>query len=77
MTDDSAKRYDTQVEVLFNGAANAMRQQVLPQLYEAFSGRDKRKLRLLEIGCGTGRFLDFLKKTWPRLVTLGLDMSEA
>ena len=30
MTDDSAKRYDTQVEVLFNGTANATRRQALP-----------------------------------------------
>ena len=40
-------------------------------------GRDQRKLRLLDIGCGTGRFLDFVKQTWPRLQTIGLDMSEA
>ena len=46
MTDDSAERYDTQVEVLLNGAANA-RRQALPQLHEAFAGRDQRKLRLL------------------------------
>jgi hypothetical protein len=77
MTDDSAKRYDTQFEVLFNGAANAMRRHVSPQLHEVFSGRDKRKLRPLEIGCGAGHFLNFLKQTWPRLVTLGLDVSEA
>ena len=76
MTDDSAKRYDTQVEVLFNGTANATRRQALPQLHEAFAGRDQRKLRLLDIGCGTGRFLDFLKQAWPRLPALGLDMSE-
>jgi ubiquinone/menaquinone biosynthesis C-methylase UbiE len=76
MTDDSAMRYDTQVEVLFNGTANATRRQVLPQLREAFAGRDQRKLRLLDIGCGTGRFLDFLKQAWPRLPALGLDMSE-
>ena len=76
MTDDSASRYDTQVEVLFNGTANATRRQVLPQLHEAFAGRDQRKLSLLDIGCGTGRFLDFLKQAWPRLPTLGLDMSE-
>jgi ubiquinone/menaquinone biosynthesis C-methylase UbiE len=76
MTDDSASRYDTQVEVLFNGTANATRRQALPQLHEVFAGRDQRKLRLLDIGCGTGRFLDFLKQTWPRLPALGVDMSE-
>ena len=76
MTDDSASRYDTQVEVLFNGTANATRRQALPQLHEVFAGRDQRKLSLLDIGCGTGRFLNSLKQAWPRLATLGLDMSE-
>ena len=37
MTDDSASRYDTQVEVLFNGTANATRRQALPQLHEVFA----------------------------------------
>jgi ubiquinone/menaquinone biosynthesis C-methylase UbiE len=77
MTEDSAKRYDTQVEVLFNGTANATRRQALPPLHELFAGRDQRRLRLLDIGCGTGRFLGFVKQAWPRLPTVGLDMSEA
>lgn len=77
MTEDSARRYDTQVEVLFNGSANAIRRQALPPLHEVFAGRDQRSLRLLDVGCGTGRFLDFAKQAWPRLPVLGLDMSEA
>ena len=77
MTDDSARRCDTQVEVLFNGTANATRRQALPQLHEVFAERDQRRLRLLDVGCGTGRFLDFVKQAWPRLPAVGLDMSEA
>jgi ubiquinone/menaquinone biosynthesis C-methylase UbiE len=77
MTEDSAQRYDTQVEVLFNGSANATRRQALPPLHEVFAGRDQRRLRLLDVGCGTGRFLDFFKQVWPRLPALGVDMSEA
>ena len=66
LTEDSADRYDTQVEVLFKGSANAMRRQALPPLAELFAGRDQRKLRFLDIACGTGRFLDFVKQAWPR-----------
>jgi ubiquinone/menaquinone biosynthesis C-methylase UbiE len=77
MTKDSAQRYDTQVEVLFNGTANATRRQALVPLHEVFAGRDQRRLRLLDVGCGTGRFLDCVKQVWPRLPVVGLDLSEA
>src|SRR5215510_304294 len=77
LTDESAKRYDIQVEVLFNGSANATRRQALVPLHEVFAGRDQRRLRLLDVGCGTGRFLDFVKQAWPRLPVLGIDLSEA
>ena len=76
MTEDSAQRYDTQVEVLFKGTANAMRRMALPELYEIFKGRDQRKLALTDVGCGTGRFLDFVKQAWPRLPVTGIDLSE-
>ena len=77
MTQESAQRYDTQVEVLLNGTANAIRRQALRPLHEVFAGRDQRRLRLLDVGCGTGRSLDFFKQAWPRLPALGIDMSEA
>jgi ubiquinone/menaquinone biosynthesis C-methylase UbiE len=77
MTQESAQRYDTQVEVLLNGAANATRRQALRPLHEVFAGRDQRRLKLLDVGCGTGRALDFFKQAWPRLPALGIDMSEA
>src|SRR5258707_1323335 len=57
--------------------ANAPRRQALWPLHEVFAGRDQRRLRLLDVGCGTGRALDFFKQAWPRLPALGLDMSEA
>lgn len=77
LTEDSADRYDTQVEVLFKGTANAMRRMALPELHEVFKGRDQRNLRLTDIGCGTGRFLDFVKQAWPRLPVTAIDLSEA
>jgi ubiquinone/menaquinone biosynthesis C-methylase UbiE len=77
LTERSAELYDTQVEILFNGSANAIRRQALPQLHEVFAGQDQRKLKVIEIGCGTGRFIDALKQVWPKLPVLGIDMSEA
>ena len=76
-TQESAQRYDTQVEVLFNGSANATRRQALVPLHEVFAGRDQRRLKLIDVGCGTGRFLDSLKQSWPRLPAIGVDLSEA
>jgi ubiquinone/menaquinone biosynthesis C-methylase UbiE len=77
LTEKSAELYDTQVEILFNGSANAIRRQALPQLQEIFAGRDQRTLKVIDIGCGTGRFIDALKQVWPKLPVLGIDLSEA
>jgi ubiquinone/menaquinone biosynthesis C-methylase UbiE len=77
LTEESARLYDTQVEVLFSGSANAMRRQCLVPLSQYMTGRDQRNLRLLDVACGTGRFLRFVKQAWPRMPAAGLDLSDA
>ena len=69
----SAERYDHQVEVLFGGGAAAMRRQALVPLKAALIGRPG--ARLLDVGCGTGRFLREVKTNYPRLEVTGLDLS--
>ncbi|KAB7739952.1 methyltransferase domain-containing protein [Parvibaculum sedimenti] len=76
-SDESAKLYDTQVEVLFTGTADTMRRQALVPLANAFRGRDQRKLHLLDVACGTGRFLDDVTANYPRLKAAGLELSPA
>ncbi len=77
LTEESAELYDMQVEVLFTGSANAMRRQALVPLYDFIRGRDQRTLKLLDVACGTGRFLRFVKDAYPRLPVTGLDLSAA
>jgi ubiquinone/menaquinone biosynthesis C-methylase UbiE len=77
LTEDSAKLYDTQVEVLFGGAADAMRRIALGSLARALKGRDQRGVRLLDLGCGNGRFLSQVLAAFPRLNAVGIDLSPA
>ena len=71
----SAQLYDYQVEVLFSGGADAMRRQALPPITQYLRARNVRSCRLLDVACGTGRFLSFVKDAHPRLSVTGLDMS--
>jgi ubiquinone/menaquinone biosynthesis C-methylase UbiE len=73
LSEASARRYDHQVEVLFGGAAAAMRRQALVPLGAALARR--RAARLLDVACGTGRFLREVKANHPRLRVTGLDLS--
>jgi ubiquinone/menaquinone biosynthesis C-methylase UbiE len=77
LSDHSAAVYDFQVEVLFKGGADAMRRQALLPIAEHLRGRRIREQRLLDVGCGTARFLGFVKQNYPRLPVVGLDLSEA
>jgi ubiquinone/menaquinone biosynthesis C-methylase UbiE len=77
LSEASAERYDYQVEVLFGGGAAPMRRQALVPLREAL--RDypggAGAARLLDVGCGTGAFLREVKRNYPRLAVVGLDLS--
>lgn len=75
LSDDSARRYDHQVETLFTGAADAMRRAVLAELARQMRGRDQRKVHYMDLACGTGRFLSQVMRTFPRLQASGLDLS--
>ena len=75
LSEHSAAIYDTQVEVLFTGAADVMRRRAMKPIAEWMAGRNQRGLRGLDIGCGTGRLLAFLHDAWPGMKWTGLDLS--
>ena len=75
LSEQSAAIYDTQVEVLFTGAADAMRRRAFKPIADWMAGRNQRGLRGLDVGCGTGRLLAFLHDAWPGLRLTGLDLS--
>jgi ubiquinone/menaquinone biosynthesis C-methylase UbiE len=77
LSEDSAELYDTQVEVLFGGAADAMRRIALGELAHALKGKDQRKAAVLDAACGNGRFLEQALSAFPRLKATGLDLSPA
>ncbi|MEO1028513.1 MAG: methyltransferase domain-containing protein [Pseudomonadota bacterium] len=75
LSDDSADIYDTQVEILFGGAADAMRRAGLAEIARELKGKDQRKVNLLDVGAGTGRFLAQVMRTFPRLKGNALELS--
>ncbi|MEZ5892921.1 MAG: class I SAM-dependent methyltransferase [Parvularculaceae bacterium] len=77
LSDDSAERYDTQVETLFTGSAAPMRRQALPFIRKALEGKDAARASLIDLGCGAGGFLAEVKDNWSRLAVTALDLSPA
>lgn len=77
LSEGSAKLYDVQVETLFMGAAGPMRRTALRPIAEALKGRDQRRVTLLDVACGTGRFLRQVRLAYPAMTLKGLDLSRA
>ena len=80
LSDHSAALYDLQVEILFNGSADAMRRRVLAPLKRGlrhFSDRSPSALRILDVATGTGRTLQQIQRALPHAELIGLDLSTA
>ncbi|GAB4516118.1 MAG: class I SAM-dependent methyltransferase [Roseibium sp.] len=76
LSEESAKLYDFQVDVLFSGATAAMRRRVLVPFARILRQKDQRKVAYLDIACGTGGLLRPALSAFPRLTGTGLDLSE-
>ena len=74
----SANLYDLQVEILFNGCADAMRRRILAPLKEGlkvFTDVPPSQQRILDIACGTGRTLKMIRASLPQASLFGTDLS--
>lgn len=74
LTGRSAELYEHQVEILFSGAADAMRRLLLPAMKQHFGG-DGEGLHFLEVAAGTGRLSRFVKLAFPKAKLTVLDLS--
>jgi ubiquinone/menaquinone biosynthesis C-methylase UbiE len=75
LSDRSARVYDFAVDVLFGGAADAMRRMALPAVVDGVAGIAAP--RILDVACGTGRFLATLRRALPEARLYGVDLSPA
>jgi ubiquinone/menaquinone biosynthesis C-methylase UbiE len=74
-SEHSARLWDLQLEVFFGGTGDMMRRAMIAPIVRAF-GRDGGP-RVLDVGCGTGRFLLQLRRAMPNAALTGLDLSPA
>ncbi|AFY81727.1 class I SAM-dependent methyltransferase [Oscillatoria acuminata] len=80
LSENSANLYDLQVELLFNGSADAMRRRILAPLKRSLNtwpAIPQNQLRILDVACGTGRTLKFLRGMLPKAALFGIDLSPA
>jgi ubiquinone/menaquinone biosynthesis C-methylase UbiE len=80
LSEQSAELYDLQVEILFNGLADAMRRRILAPLKAGLQVFDEvlpQEVRVLDIACGTGRTLRGIRATLPQASLYGTDLSPA
>ncbi|WP_320674463.1 class I SAM-dependent methyltransferase [Prochlorococcus sp. MIT 1341] len=80
LSNHSANLYDLQVEILFNGTADAMRRRILAPLkkgLKSFNSRKRSSIKLLDVATGTGRTLQQIARAEPGIELIGVDLSLA
>ncbi len=77
LSEESAQLYDIQVDTLFIGTSGAMRRQALAPIAAFVRGKDQRALSMLDVACGTGRFLGQAAQAFPAMPMTGIDLSAA
>lgn len=75
LSDQSAELYEHQVEILFAGAADAMRRLIIAPMKRHFNNSDGEGLKFLEIGAGTGRATKFVRLAFPKAKIVAVDLS--
>jgi ubiquinone/menaquinone biosynthesis C-methylase UbiE len=75
LTEKSADLYEHQVEILFSGAADAMRRLLLPMMKAHFPWTQGEGLHFLEVAAGTGRLTRFVKLAFPKAKVTVMDLS--
>lgn len=75
LSSQSAELYEHQVEMLFSGAANAMRRIVLVELKKRLNFSDGEGLNFLELGSGTGALTQFMALAFPKANITCVDLS--
>ncbi len=75
LSESSAELYEHQVELLFLGAADSMRRLCIAPLKRLLNSKAGEGLRILEVGCGSGRGTRFLKQAFPKAKIVATDLS--
>jgi ubiquinone/menaquinone biosynthesis C-methylase UbiE len=75
LSNESAELYEHQVEVLFAGAAGAMRRLLIKPLKTRFPDTDGSGLTFLELGAGTGAATRFVRLAFPKAKIVAVDLS--
>ena len=77
-SEHSAELYELGVELLFRGTADVMRRQIIPPITEWVREHGApERVKLVDLGCGTGRTLHQIARAHPALRLHGVDLSPA